>query len=159
MQLWYVWYQWKYLIHSIYPIWHHSYLNLCHWLAFWKSGLVYALKIYTSVQCIQLAMLLLNHIFFSFALFAFFSLDHCLGSGSLDEVKVFKDEDEVDGSVTESHQAELLAEKSSLITESEQVRILLLKKIPWKLCSNVLFWLYKMGLLIITMWVSWLKLN
>ena len=87
--------------------------------------LVHALKIYTSVQCIQLAMLLLNHIFFSFILFAFFSLDHCLGSGSLDEVKVFKDEDEVDGSVTESHQAELLAEKSSLITESEQVRILL----------------------------------
>ena len=44
-----------------------------------------------------------------------------LDLGSSDEVKVFKDEDEVDGSVTESHQAELLAEKSSLITESEQV--------------------------------------
>ena len=44
--------------------------------------------------------------------------------GSSDEVKVFKDEDEVDGSVTVSHQAELLAEKSSLITESEQVRSL-----------------------------------
>lgn len=39
-----------------------------------------------------------------------------------DEVKVFKDEDEVDGSTSESHQAELLAEKSSLITESEQVQ-------------------------------------
>lgn len=41
--------------------------------------------------------------------------------GSSDEVKVFKDEDEVDGSTTASHQAELLAEKSSLIIESEQV--------------------------------------
>ena len=41
--------------------------------------------------------------------------------GSSDEVKVFKDEDEVDGNASESHQAELLAEKSSLITESEQV--------------------------------------
>ena len=41
--------------------------------------------------------------------------------GSSDEVKVFKDEDERDGNNSESHQAELLAEKSSLITESEQV--------------------------------------
>ena len=41
--------------------------------------------------------------------------------GSSDEVKVFKDEDDRDGSSSESHQAELLAEKSSLITESEQV--------------------------------------
>ena len=38
--------------------------------------------------------------------------------GSTDEVKVFKDEDEPDCS--ESYQAELLAEKSSLINESEQ---------------------------------------
>merc|ERR1719412_2489085 len=42
--------------------------------------------------------------------------------GSSDEVKVFKDEDERDGNNSESHQAELLAEKSSLITESEQER-------------------------------------
>ena len=42
--------------------------------------------------------------------------------GSTDEVKVFKDEDDRDGNASESHQAELLAEKSSLITESEQVR-------------------------------------
>ena len=41
--------------------------------------------------------------------------------GSTDEVKVFKDEDEPDCS--ESYQAELLAEKSSLISESEQVHI------------------------------------
>ena len=41
--------------------------------------------------------------------------------GSSDEVKVFKDEDDRDGNNSESHQAELLAEKSSLITESEQV--------------------------------------
>ena len=41
--------------------------------------------------------------------------------GSSDEVKVFKDEDDRDGSSSKSHQAELLAEKSSLITESEQV--------------------------------------
>lgn len=41
--------------------------------------------------------------------------------GSSDEVKVFKDEDEGDERNSESHQAELLAEKSSLITESEQV--------------------------------------
>jgi hypothetical protein len=39
--------------------------------------------------------------------------------GSTDEVKIFKDEDEQDCS--ESYQAELLAEKSSLINESEQV--------------------------------------
>ena len=43
--------------------------------------------------------------------------------GSTDEVKVFKDEDDRDGNASESPQAELLAEKSSLITESEQVRI------------------------------------
>ena len=43
--------------------------------------------------------------------------------GSTDEVKVFKDEDDRDGNASESHQAELLAEKSSLITESEQVRV------------------------------------
>ena len=42
--------------------------------------------------------------------------------GSTDEVKVFKDEDEQDCS--ESYQAELLAEKSSLISESEQVSLL-----------------------------------
>ena len=41
--------------------------------------------------------------------------------GSSDEVKIFKDEDDRDGNNSESHQAELLAEKSSLITESEQV--------------------------------------
>ena len=41
--------------------------------------------------------------------------------GSSDEVKVFKDEDDGDERNSESHQAELLAEKSSLITESEQV--------------------------------------
>ena len=38
-----------------------------------------------------------------------------------DEVKVFNDEDERDGDVTESYQAELQAEKTSLIHESEQV--------------------------------------
>ena len=42
--------------------------------------------------------------------------------GSTDEVKVFNDEDERDGDVSEScYQAELQAEKSSLIHESEQV--------------------------------------
>ena len=41
--------------------------------------------------------------------------------GSTDEVKVFNDEDERDGDVNESYQAELQAEKSSLIHESEQV--------------------------------------
>ncbi len=41
--------------------------------------------------------------------------------GSTDEVKVFKDEDEPDCS--ESYQAELLAEKSSLINESEQASL------------------------------------
>lgn len=41
--------------------------------------------------------------------------------GSSDEVKVFNDEDERDGDPSESYQAELQAEKSSLIHESEQV--------------------------------------
>ena len=38
-----------------------------------------------------------------------------------DEVKVFNDEDDRDGDASESYQAELQAEKSSLIHESEQV--------------------------------------
>ena len=44
--------------------------------------------------------------------------------GTMDEVKVFKDEgeDENEQNASESLQAELLEEKSSLITESEQVR-------------------------------------
>ena len=43
--------------------------------------------------------------------------------GTMDEVKVFKDEgeDETEQGGSESLQAELLEEKSSLITESEQV--------------------------------------
>ena len=41
--------------------------------------------------------------------------------GSTDEVKVFNDEDDRDGDASESYQAELQAEKSSLIHESEQV--------------------------------------
>ena len=45
----------------------------------------------------------------------------CDDLGSSDEVKVFNDEDERDGDVTESYQAELQAEKTSLIHESEQV--------------------------------------
>ena len=42
---------------------------------------------------------------------------------TMDEVKVFKDEgeDETEQNASESLQAELLEEKSSLITESEQV--------------------------------------
>ena len=46
-----------------------------------------------------------------------------LGPG--DEIKVFKDEgeDEREQGASESLQAELLEEKSSLITESEQVRL------------------------------------
>lgn len=40
--------------------------------------------------------------------------------GCTDEVKVFNDEDERDGDASESYQAELQAEKSSLIHESEQ---------------------------------------
>ena len=47
----------------------------------------------------------------------------CDDLGSSDEVKVFNDEDERDGDVTESYQAELQAEKTSLIHESEQVRL------------------------------------
>ena len=43
--------------------------------------------------------------------------------GSTDEVKIFNDEDERDGDVSESYQAELQAEKSSLIHESEQVNM------------------------------------
>ena len=43
--------------------------------------------------------------------------------GSTDEVKVFNDEDDRDGDASESYQAELQAEKSSLIHESEQVCI------------------------------------
>ena len=45
--------------------------------------------------------------------------------GTMDEVKVFKDEgeDENEQNASESLQAELLEEKSSLITESEQVRM------------------------------------
>ena len=44
--------------------------------------------------------------------------------GTMDEVKVFKDEgeDENEQNASESLQAELLEEKSSLITESEQVK-------------------------------------
>ncbi len=42
--------------------------------------------------------------------------------GSSDEVKVFRDEDERDCEPSESYQAELQAEKSSLIHESEQVK-------------------------------------
>ena len=44
--------------------------------------------------------------------------------GTNDEIKVFKDEgeDENEQNASESLQAELLEEKSSLITESEQVR-------------------------------------
>ena len=43
---------------------------------------------------------------------------------TMDEVKVFKDEgeDESEQNASESLQAELLEEKSSLITESEQVK-------------------------------------
>ena len=43
---------------------------------------------------------------------------------TMDEVKVFKDEgeDENEQNASESLQAELLEEKSSLITESEQVK-------------------------------------
>ena len=46
--------------------------------------------------------------------------------GTMDEVKVFKDEgeDENEQNASESLQAELLEEKSSLITESEQVSFL-----------------------------------
>ena len=46
--------------------------------------------------------------------------------GTMDEVKVFKDEgeDENEQNASESLQAELLEEKSSLITESEQVGII-----------------------------------
>ena len=57
-----------------------------------------------------------------------------LGPG--DEIKVFKDEgeDEREQGASESLQAELLEEKSSLITESEQVRFffeeLLRKSLP-----------------------------
>ena len=56
-----------------------------------------------------------------------------LGPG--DEIKVFKDEgeDEREQGASESLQAELLEEKSSLITESEQVRFfeeLLRKSFP-----------------------------
>lgn len=40
--------------------------------------------------------------------------------GCTDEVKVFNDEDERDADASESYQAELQAEKSSLIHESEQ---------------------------------------
>ena len=43
--------------------------------------------------------------------------------GSTDEVKVFNDEDDRDGDASESYQAELQAEKSSLIHESEQVSV------------------------------------
>ena len=45
--------------------------------------------------------------------------------GTMDEVKVFKDEgeDENEQNASESLQAELLEEKSSLLAESEQVRI------------------------------------
>ena len=50
----------------------------------------------------------------------------CDDLGSSDEVKVFNDEDERDGDVTESYQAELQAEKTSLIHESEQVLLFLL---------------------------------
>ena len=45
--------------------------------------------------------------------------------GSADEVKVFNDEDDRDGDASESYRAELQAEKSSLIHESEQVYSLL----------------------------------
>ena len=51
----------------------------------------------------------------------------CDDLGSSDEVKVFNDEDERDGDVTESYQAELQAEKTSLIHESEQVLLLQLR--------------------------------
>ena len=45
--------------------------------------------------------------------------------GTMDEVKVFKDEgeDENEQNASESLQAELLEEKSSLLAESEQVRL------------------------------------
>ena len=43
--------------------------------------------------------------------------------GSTDEVKVFNEEDDRDGDASESYQAELQAEKSSLIHESEQVSL------------------------------------
>lgn len=57
--------------------------------------------------------------------------------GSTDEVKVFNDEDERDGDASESYQAELQAEKSSLIHESEQVISLMML---WRVCAgNVLF--------------------
>ena len=59
--------------------------------------------------------------------------------GSSDEVKVFKDEDDRDGNNSESHQAELLAEKSSLITESEQVIIKLLHTIKKKCINSMIF--------------------
>ena len=45
--------------------------------------------------------------------------------GTMDEVKVFKDEgeDENEQNASESLQAELLEEKSSLLAESEQVHL------------------------------------
>ena len=53
---------------------------------------------------------------------------------TMDEVKVFKDEgeDENEQNASESLQAELLEEKSSLITESEQVK--------WKWPTIYLSW-------------------
>lgn len=59
--------------------------------------------------------------------------------GSSDEVKVFRDEDERDGDASESYQAELQAEKSSLIHESEQVQSCNLYELEPKIIGIIRF--------------------